>query len=143
MARKTLKLKKKAARPARPSKKPARKAPARKVPAGKVSARKAPPARKSAKARPTLHGSAFSGPTYKVALMFSLLGEPFAYRHVDMRAGVHKSPEHMAINRYGQVPAMVDGDLTLCQSGAILKYLAEKHKKFAGKDLQQKQRALE
>jgi glutathione S-transferase len=143
MARKTLKLKKKAGKSVRPAKKPARKAAARKAPVPKASARKAAPARKSAKTKPTLHGSAFSGPTYKVALMFSLLGEPFAYHHVDMRAGAHKAPDHMAINRYGQVPAMVDGDLTLCQSGAILKYLAEKHKKFAGKDAQQKQRALE
>jgi glutathione S-transferase len=103
------------------------------------------PARKliSKAARPTLYGAAPSGPTYKVALMFALCGKPFSFRHTDLRAGAHKTPDYLKINRYGQVPAMVDGKLTLCQSGAILEYLADKFKKFAGKDAQQRARARE
>jgi glutathione S-transferase len=114
---------------------------------GKKKAAKATrkPARKliGKAAKPTLYGAAPSGPTYKVALMFALCGKPFSYRHTDLRAGAHKTPDYLKINRYGQVPAMVDGKLTLCQSGAILQYLADKFKKFAGKDAQQRARARE
>ncbi len=84
--------------------------------------------------KPTLYGIWLSGPTYKAGLALSLLGQPFAYKHVDLRAGAHKQPEYLAINRFGQVPALVDGDLTLCQSGAILLYLADKASRFVPLD---------
>ena len=103
--------------------------------AGKPAAAKA--------ARPTLYGAAPSGPTYKVALMFALCGRPFSFRHVELRVGAHKQPEFLKINRYGQVPALVDGKLTLCQSGAILQHLAEKYRKFGGENPQQRARARE
>jgi len=94
-------------------------------------------------ARFTLHGVALSGPTYKVALMLTLCGERFAYRHVNLREGAHKTPQFLALNRYGQVPALVDGDLKLCQSGAILQYLAETLGKFGGGDTLGRQRSRE
>jgi glutathione S-transferase len=90
-----------------------------------------------------LHGVALSGPTYKVALMLALCGERFAYRHTNLREGVHKKPEFLAINRYGQVPALVHGDLKLCQSGAILQYLSETLGKFGGSDVTTRQRSRE
>jgi glutathione S-transferase len=93
--------------------------------------------------KPTLYGAAPSGPTYKVALMFALCGKPFSFRHTDLRAGAHKTPGFLKINRYGQVPAVVDGKLTLCQSGAILEYLADKYRKFGGKNPQQRAQARE
>ncbi len=133
MARKPAKSKKSAARKA--AKPVAKKAVAKK----KAGVR---PAKRQA-AKPLLHGIAFSGPTYKVALMFALAGEPFAYKHMDMRAGAHKSPDYIAINRYGQVPAIIDGALKLCQSGAILQYLADKFGKFGGKNAEQRARARE
>ncbi len=151
MVRKPVKAKKKAAGKKAMAKKPvARKsaAPARRSPGAKgarttrKNARGTPrksPARAAAK--PTLYGAAPSGPTYKVALMLSLLGEPFAFRHTDLRSGAHKMPEFLAINRYGQVPALTDGELSLCQSGSILQHLAAKHGKFGGKDAQQQARA--
>src|ERR1700687_4964649 len=103
------------------------------------------PARKPASkaAKPTLHGAAPSGPTYKVALMFALCGKPISFRHTALRYAAHKTTEFLKIYRYGQVPALVDAKLTLCQSGAILEYLADKYKKFAGKDAQQRARARE
>ena len=66
----------------------------------------------------TLYGIWLSGPTYKAGLALSLMGQPFAYKHVDLRAGAHKQPDYLAVNRYGQVPALVDGDLKLCHSGS-------------------------
>lgn len=93
--------------------------------------------------KPVLHGIWLSGPTYKAGLAMSLMGQPFAYKHVDLRAGAHKKPEYLAVNRFGQVPALEDGGLKLCQSGSILLYLAEKHGKMGGKTPEQKARVRE
>jgi glutathione S-transferase len=94
-------------------------------------------------AKLTLYGIWLSGPTYKAGLTLSLMGQPFAYKHVDLRAGAHKQPDYLAINRFGQVPALVDGDLTLCQSGSILLYLADKTGKMGGKTAEEKARVRE
>jgi glutathione S-transferase len=91
----------------------------------------------------TLHGIALSGPTYKVALMLSLAGQRFDYHHVNLRGGAHKSPEHLRLNRYGQVPALEHGGLALCQSGAILEYLSETLGRFGGSDTAGRQRVRE
>ena len=137
MARKSGKSKKPAGKKA--AKSVAKKAVTKKAATEKT--RPAPAKRKGA--RPMLHGIAFSGPTYKVALMFALSGEPFAYKHMDMQAGAHKAPDYLAINRYGQLPAVIDGALRLCQSGAILQYLADKFGKFSGKNAEERARARE
>ncbi len=47
---------------------------------------------------------------------------------------------YLAINRFGQVPALVDGDLKLCRSGSILLYLADKFGKMGGKTPEDKAR---
>src|SRR3981189_3120756 len=91
----------------------------------------------------TLYGIWWSGPTYKAGLAMSLMGQPFAYKHVDLRAGAHKQPDYLAINRFGQVPALVDGDLKLCQSGSILLYLADQFGKMGGKAAEEKARVRE
>ena len=91
----------------------------------------------------TLYGIWLSGPTYKAGLALSLMGQPFAYKHVDLRAGAHKQPDYLAINRFGQVPALVDGDLKLCQSGAILLHLADKFGKMGGRTAEEKARVRE
>jgi glutathione S-transferase len=91
----------------------------------------------------TLYGLWLSGPTYKAGLAMSLMGQSFAYKHIDLRAGAHKQPDYLAINRFGQVPALVDGDLKLCQSGSILLYLADKSGKMGGKTPEDKARVRE
>jgi glutathione S-transferase len=87
-------------------------------------------------ARYELHGIWLSGPAYKVGLLLSLLGEPFDYVHVNLRAGEHKTPAFMARQRYGQVPLLVDRrkGLNLCQSASILEYLAAESGRFGGAD---------
>ena len=82
----------------------------------------------------TLHGIFLSGPSIKVGLMLRLCRQPFAYRHVDLRGGAHKQPAYLALNRYGVVPTLEHGGLSLCQSNAILEYLAGTLGKFAGSD---------
>ncbi len=96
-------------------------------------------------ARYALHGFFMSGPTYKIGLMLTLCCEAFDYISVNLRAGDHKTPEFLAINRFGQVPALVDtsNGRALCQSGAILDYLADKTGQFGGATLDDRLRARE
>ncbi|MCB5177039.1 MULTISPECIES: glutathione S-transferase family protein [Microvirga] len=96
-------------------------------------------------ARFELHGIAFSGPTYKVGLMLSLAGEPFDYVHVNMMAGEHKQPPHLAKQRFGQVPLLIDRNngRHLCQSAAILEYVSDTLGKFGGATLDERLQARE
>ncbi|MGK7891885.1 MAG: glutathione S-transferase family protein [Leptolyngbyaceae cyanobacterium] len=52
---------------------------------------------------------------------------PYEFVLLDMQAGEHRAPDFLAINPIGKVPAIVDGDITCWESGAILLYLAEKY----------------
>jgi glutathione S-transferase len=45
---------------------------------------------------------------------------------VDLTKGEHRKPEFLALNPYGRVPVLTDGELTLWESHAILAYLGEK-----------------
>ncbi len=58
------------------------------------------------------------------------LGVPYEFVLLDMQAGEHRQPEFLAINPMGKVPAIVDGDFQLWESGAILFYLAQKYGKM-------------
>jgi glutathione S-transferase len=62
------------------------------------------------------------------------LGVDFEAITVNLRAGEHRSPEYLAINPAGKLPALVDGDLVLTESAAIVLYLGEKYGKFLPAD---------
>lgn len=55
------------------------------------------------------------------------LDVPYELVMLDMKAGQHLQPDFLAVNPFGKVPALVDGDLKLSESGAILLYLAQKY----------------
>ncbi len=67
----------------------------------------------------------------KVIAGLKLMGVDYELEHVDYFQGQHKSPEYLAINPNGSMPSMVDGDLTLWESNAILQYAADKNGKNA------------
>jgi glutathione S-transferase len=91
----------------------------------------------------TLHGVFLSGPTFKAGLTLALCGQAFDYRHVNLAGGEHKSPEFLKLNRYGQVPVLQHGSLTLCQSGAIMEYVSQALGKLTAKDLGSRQKIHE
>ena len=95
------------------------------------------------KQRFTLYGMLGSGPTYTVGLMLSLSRHPFSYIHVNLREGQHKQPDYVVKNRYGQVPALRDGQTYYVQSAAILQHLADELHRFDGKTDQEKNRIRE
>lgn len=74
-----------------------------------------------------LHAMRFSGHAHRAKLFLSLLGLPFETIEVDLRAGQHKGPEFLALNPFGQVPVIEDGETVLYDSNAILVYLAKRY----------------
>lgn len=66
----------------------------------------------------------------KVALFLEEAGLPYEAIPVDTRKGDQHKPEYLAINPNAKVPAIVDGDVTVFDSNAILLYLGEKTGKF-------------
>lgn len=74
-----------------------------------------------------LYGHELSGNSYKVKLMLSVLGLDYEWIKVDLMAGAHKQPEFLALNPFGQIPVLVDGDTVLADAQAILVYLARQY----------------
>jgi glutathione S-transferase len=74
-----------------------------------------------------LHGFALSGHSHRIELFLSLLKLPYVMVNVDLTTGAHKQPAFLAINPFGQIPVIQDGEVTLADSNAILVYLASKY----------------
>lgn len=74
-----------------------------------------------------LYGYELSGNSYKAKLMLSLLGLDYEWVKVDLLKGAHKQAEFLALNPFGQVPVLVDGDTVLADAQAILVYLARQY----------------
>ena len=74
-----------------------------------------------------LYDLELSGNCYKIRLFLAFLGQDYELAPVDFLAGEHKSPDYMARNPFGEIPVLVDGDLVLRDSQAILVYLARKY----------------
>jgi len=54
-------------------------------------------------------------------------GKPYERVLTDISAGAQKTPEYLAINPMGKVPALRDGDATLAEAAAICAYVAERY----------------
>ncbi len=93
--------------------------------------------------RLTLYGSFTSSSTYKPMLFLSLSRLPFDFRTVNLKFNRQKEPEYLAVNRYGQVPALRHKGLTIVQSNVILDYLARATGCFEGKTEQDRWTARE
>jgi maleylacetoacetate isomerase len=64
-----------------------------------------------------------SSTSFRVRIALALKGVAYEYAAVDLRAGEQGSDAHREISPAGIVPVLVDGDVTLTQSLAIVDYL--------------------
>lgn len=67
-----------------------------------------------------------SGHAHRASLFLSMIGADVEEVVVDLAAGEHKKPEFLKLNRFGQLPVLVDGDIVIADSNAILVYAARK-----------------
>jgi glutathione S-transferase len=69
------------------------------------------------------------GPTRSLRALWGLreLGAEFEFIPVNLMAGEHRRPDFLALNPAGKVPVLIDGDLVIPESAAIVLYLAEKY----------------
>lgn len=60
-------------------------------------------------------------------MLLEELGVPFTLRHVDRANAAHKSPAYLKLNPNGLIPVLVDGDLVLYETAAIVLHLVDTH----------------
>ena len=93
---------------------------------------------------PILYCHPDSGYSYKVALALSLLGIAFEQRHIAIwKPRDERSQEFRAVAAHGEVPVLLIDDHVLCQSNAILDYLARREQRLDGRDETEKLRVRE
>jgi len=68
-----------------------------------------------------------SGHCHRVELLMLMLGVPYDPVDVDIAAGDLRRPEFIALNRFSQVPVIVDEENVIADSNAILVYLAKRY----------------
>jgi glutathione S-transferase len=75
----------------------------------------------------TIWGRLNSVNVQKVVWMAGEAGEDFSRIDAGMAFGKNREPEYLARNPTGLVPLLEDGDFTIWESNAIVRYLAAKH----------------
>lgn len=73
-----------------------------------------------------LYSHPLSGHSHRTRLFLSLLGLEHEVVHVDIFKAEHKAPSFLALNSFGQLPVLDDGGVVVCDSNAILVYLARR-----------------
>ncbi|KAJ7567710.1 hypothetical protein O6H91_01G002900 [Diphasiastrum complanatum] len=75
-----------------------------------------------------IHGLFMSTGTAKVlATLLEKEVDDYILRPVDIFSLAHKKPEYLALQPFGLIPAIQDGDLTLFESRAIARYICDKY----------------
>lgn len=80
----------------------------------------------SSSSKPVLWGSA-SFRSARCLWALEELGVPYEHKDVMSRSPETQSPEFLGLNPSGKIPVLVDGDLVLNESAAIIAYLADKY----------------
>lgn len=70
-----------------------------------------------------LYGTPLSGHCHRVSLLLNILG--ITHEYVEAPASLRASTDFRKLNPLGQIPVLTDGELVLCDSNAILVYLAK------------------
>lgn len=75
----------------------------------------------------TLYYGSGSPYAWKVWLTLEHKALPFALKLLSFDRGETQTPEYLALSPRGKVPALVDGELVLTESTAIVEYLEERY----------------
>lgn len=76
-----------------------------------------------------LYDFELSGSCYKIRLLLSMLGQQHEAINIDFINKEHKTAKYTALNPFGEIPIMEDGDVRLRDAQAIMVYLAKKFDK--------------
>ena len=68
-----------------------------------------------------------SNASFAPHVLLNEIGVPFTLQLVDRTQGAHKSPAYLKLNPNGLIPVLVDGDLVLFETVAVLMHLADTH----------------
>jgi len=74
-----------------------------------------------------LYDFPLSGNCYKIRLLLSMLGLPYQRETIDSTRGETQTAEFKQLNPRGQIPVLIDADVRLWDSMAILVYLARRY----------------
>jgi glutathione S-transferase len=91
----------------------------------------------------TLYCFGESGHSYKAALALELVGLDWQARYVDFFGGETRGDGYRTeVNEMGECPVLVDGAVTLSQSGVIQHYLTETYGHFGGQSPEETREVL-
>lgn len=76
----------------------------------------------------TLYFHPLSNPSLYPLFVAEATGVKYERKMVNLQTQEQKSDDYLAVNPFGRVPALVDGDFAIGESGAIARYLARKSK---------------
>lgn len=89
-----------------------------------------------------LYGFGESGNACKCALALRMTDQDWTPVFVDFFRGEARSDAFRRINPMGEVPVLVDGEVTLTQSGVILDYISSKTGKLGGRSAAERREVL-
>ena len=89
-----------------------------------------------------LHCFGESGNSYKAALTLELSGLEWEPVFVDFFHGAAQTAEFRQLNPMGELPVMIDGDITLTQSGVIQDYVSSKSGRLGGRSAAERREIL-
>jgi GST-like protein len=88
----------------------------------------------------------YTAPTpngWKISIALEEMGLPYEVKVINFATNEQKSDWYVKLNPNGRIPALLDDDFALFESGAILIYLAEKTGKFLPRDVQGRSRVIQ
>lgn len=74
-----------------------------------------------------LYGHPFSLNARKAHWTLEELELPYEYQTINIPKGEQKTPDFVAKNPAARIPVLTDGDVTICESNAIVTYLADNY----------------
>ncbi|KAI3968547.1 hypothetical protein MKX01_007857 [Papaver californicum] len=74
-----------------------------------------------------LYGIPLSGATGTVMICLAEKGVKYELIPIELTKGEHKFPSFLSINPFGMIPALEDGPITLFESRAVTRYVANKY----------------